>query len=223
MGIIGTSAIGALALIGSWFGGFFGTYFKKKGENLATKEDFNDLKEQTRQLRETTKEIESKIDDQIWNRQRQWELKRDILIEFARTISNFEQAVMKISTKIENRSNSIYEAKVFSDALAGWNEASSRFERDSFVAELVVSIKTRLALQGLSAMLRNATTDILEKQKKEAYSTHHNNIVLKLESIKLIIREELGIVTSAMPQSSEFSATPTPDSLVTKADTPACR
>ncbi len=67
-----------LALI---VGAFLPAYFKKKGENLATKEDFSELKAQTAALAQTTKEIESKIDDQVWNRQRHWELKRDALLE----------------------------------------------------------------------------------------------------------------------------------------------
>ena len=72
------------------------------------------------------------IDDQMWNRQRRWEVKRDILIEFARTISDFEQAVVNLSTKVENHGKSVYEAELFRKALAGWNESSNKFERDSF-------------------------------------------------------------------------------------------
>jgi hypothetical protein len=36
-----------LAALASGFGGFLGSYLKKKGENLATKEDFQELKDQT--------------------------------------------------------------------------------------------------------------------------------------------------------------------------------
>lgn len=42
-------------------GAYFGAYFREKGKNLATKEDFIDLKEQTRALTQATKEIEAII------------------------------------------------------------------------------------------------------------------------------------------------------------------
>jgi hypothetical protein len=202
-------AWGLTTLTGAFVGSYLAGYLKKKGENLATYEDFKDLKEQTRQLTQTTKEIEAKIDDQVWNRQRQWEVKRDILIEFARSISDFEQAVLQLSTKVEKRSNSLYEAELFSKALAGWNESSNKFERDSFVVDLVVSLRTQFALKELSHLLRNATNDILQTEKPETYSNHHKNILWKLETIKGFIREELGITTTPTSQSNGSSASPT--------------
>jgi hypothetical protein len=180
-------------LISAFVGSYLAGYLKKKGENLATKEDIGDLVDQTRQLTQTTKEIEAKIDDQVWNRQRQWEMKRDLLLGFARTISDFEQAVMNIGAKIENRGTSIYEAELFSKALAEWKETSAKFEQDGFVAALVISMDTRVALMDLGGALRTATTDILAKQTQETYKEHHKNIVLKLEKIKIIIRNELGV------------------------------
>jgi hypothetical protein len=200
-----------LGAIASGFGGYIGAYLKKKGESVATKEDFNDLKEQTRQLTHTTKEIQAKIDDQVWNRQRQWEMKRDILIEFARSISDFEQAIIKIGNKVENRSKSAYEAQLFSRSIASWSECSHKFERDGFVVGLVVSIRTQIALKELSMILRNATNDILRNETQEAYVQHHKNIVWKLEGFKGLIREELGIIMMATPQSNESSAARGPD------------
>jgi hypothetical protein len=59
-----------LSLIGEWCGGYFGSYAKKKGENLATKED---IAEVTR----LTKDIESRISNEVWVDQRNWQAKRD--------------------------------------------------------------------------------------------------------------------------------------------------
>lgn len=187
-------AWGLTTLIGAFVGSYLAGYLKTKGENLATKEDFKDLKEQTRELKQTTKEIEAKIDDQVWNRQRQWEMKRDVLIEFARTLSDFEQSILNIGTRVGDRSKSVYQAQLFSDALAGWNKCSEKFVRDSFVVGLVVSIRTRLEMMELSKVLRDATGDILQSEKKETYSNHHKSIALKLEIIRALVREELGII-----------------------------
>ena len=211
--ISGLFGIPVLSFIAAGAGAYIGGYLKKKGDNLATHEDIDKIVDQVKATTEAAKAIEAKIDDQVWNRQRQWELKRDILVDFARTISDFEQAVMQISTNIENRDNSIKGAAFFNKALAKWNEYSDKFERDSFAVGLVVSIETRRALGDLSKVLRNATTDILGQQKGGVYQTHHRNIIRNLESVRGHIREELGIEPLfPIPQSSESSAAPTPGS-----------
>lgn len=82
-------------LVGAFVGSFLAGYFKKKGENIATKEDFKDLKEQTRQLTQTTKEIETKLEDQVWNRQRQWEMKKEIFIEATRLVAKADEMLAR--------------------------------------------------------------------------------------------------------------------------------
>jgi len=203
-------AWGLTTLVGAFVGSYLAGYLKKKGDNLATKEDFDDLKEQTRELTQATKEIEAKINTQVWNRQRQWEMKRDILIEYARTISDFEQAIMVISIKVEDRNKSLYQAKLFRDALAGYGTCSAKFEQDSFVVGLVVSTRTRAGLEELKKVLRDASGDIFQSEKKETYSNHHKGIVFKLENVKELIREELGIMTATASQSDQSSAVPIP-------------
>jgi hypothetical protein len=59
-------ALGIAALV-SGLGAYFGAYLKRKGENYATKEDVAEI---TR----ITKEIEAKISDDTWARQRRWDL-----------------------------------------------------------------------------------------------------------------------------------------------------
>ena len=65
---------------------YLSSYLKKKAEGLATKEDFRDLKEQTAELTRTTKKIEAEIDEDAWNRQKRWELRRDVMFEAAKAI-----------------------------------------------------------------------------------------------------------------------------------------
>lgn len=192
----------ATLIIASGIGSYIGSYLKKKGENLATHDDLDKLVAQMQATTEATKAIETRIDDQIWNKQRQWEMKRDVLLGLARTISDFEQAVMDIGAKIERHGNSVYEAERFNRALAAWNATSAKFEQDSFVAGLVISMETRLALMELKSALRGATNDVLKTQTHDAYKAHHKNVVFELEKIKVIIRKELG-VAELTPQSSK--------------------
>lgn len=85
-----------LSFIAAGAGAYLGSYLKKKGENLATKEDFNELKEQTRQLTQTTKETEAKIADRIWNKQRQWEMKRDVISDIMKRVGVLNKALNEL-------------------------------------------------------------------------------------------------------------------------------
>src|SRR5215469_15981793 len=117
----------ALAAIASGFGGYFGAYLKKKGENLAVKEDIEGLKLQTAELTKTAKEIEAKISDEIWNRQRHWELTRDSAIKLMEAHARLEDTGDEV-VRIESRKRrhllaphpSPMEA---STALEGWRTA----------------------------------------------------------------------------------------------------
>lgn len=66
------AAAGGLSLVGGWLGAYLGSYLKKKGENLATHEDIDKLVDQVRAVTQTTKEIEAKISNEVWDRQKRW-------------------------------------------------------------------------------------------------------------------------------------------------------
>jgi hypothetical protein len=72
--IIGRYAgIGVTTFVASWVGAFFGSYLKKKGENLATHEDIDKLKDQVAAVTTTTKQIEAAISNEMWRRERKAE------------------------------------------------------------------------------------------------------------------------------------------------------
>jgi len=55
-------------------GCILGSYLKKKGENLATHEDIDKLVDQVQAVTKATKEIETKISSDLWDRQKQWDV-----------------------------------------------------------------------------------------------------------------------------------------------------
>jgi hypothetical protein len=67
-------------------GAYLGAYLKKKGENLATHEDFERVLVEVETTTKATKAIEEKISDDFWSKQRRWELKRDVLLEAVRIL-----------------------------------------------------------------------------------------------------------------------------------------
>jgi hypothetical protein len=72
--IIGRYAgIGTTTLVASGVGAYVGSYLKKKGENLATHEDIDKLKDQVAAVTTTTKRIEAAISNEMWRRERKAE------------------------------------------------------------------------------------------------------------------------------------------------------
>jgi hypothetical protein len=58
----------------SGFAAYLGSYLKKKGENLATHEDVDKLVEQISVVTTTAKQIEAKISNEMWRRERKSDL-----------------------------------------------------------------------------------------------------------------------------------------------------
>jgi hypothetical protein len=60
--------------LASGCGAHLGSYLRKKGENLATHEDINKLVEQVSAVTTTAKQIEAKISNEMWRRERKSDL-----------------------------------------------------------------------------------------------------------------------------------------------------
>ncbi len=74
-------------------GAYVGSYLKKKGENLATREDIDGLVQQVSAVTKATKAIEAQISDDVWNRQRKWELKKESVFEAVKELAGAQEAL----------------------------------------------------------------------------------------------------------------------------------
>jgi hypothetical protein len=82
----------ALTSIGGAFvGSYLGAYMKKKGQDRAIKEGFDEVLRQARETTAATKGIEAKISDNVWDRQKRWELKRDVLFDAVKKMAQLEE------------------------------------------------------------------------------------------------------------------------------------
>src|ERR1700675_361379 len=87
---------GLTTLVGAFIGSFLAGYLKKKGENLATHEDISKLVDQVRAVTTATKEIETKMSSDVWDRQKRWELRRDVIFEMARRTGRVMEALARL-------------------------------------------------------------------------------------------------------------------------------
>ncbi len=96
-GDLSYAGISVITVLSAGIGAFIGAYLKKKAENLATHEDIDKLLLQIKVTTEATKSIEARISNEVWDRQRQWELKREALLEGGRSIADFLASIMRLN------------------------------------------------------------------------------------------------------------------------------
>jgi hypothetical protein len=79
-----------LAFIGSALASYLGSYFKKRGENLATKTDFNNLLAQIKATTIATEDVKSKISNLDWSTKERKVLLRNKLEELLHRLHELE-------------------------------------------------------------------------------------------------------------------------------------
>ncbi len=179
MGVIEGAIMALLSAIGGWIGGYFGAYAKRKGENLATKEDFNDLKTQAADLTRVTEEIKDKISFDTWDRQKRWELKQSVLFEATRRITEVDDSLMSLDSTIKvgprfEHNQTWEESKA--KKLKRWDKAISALDETRFFVTVVCGKETinavddyaRLATQIVPAFKDDASA--YAKQSRELYT-----------------------------------------------------
>ncbi len=82
----------AAAFAGSWGG----AYAKRKGENLATKEDFDQLLAQVKRTTEETEKIKAEVSRISWVDQQRWSLKRELYMELLDSLYAEKEAIFKL-------------------------------------------------------------------------------------------------------------------------------
>jgi hypothetical protein len=95
-------------------GAYLGSYLKKKGENFATHEDIGKLVEQMKAVTHATKEIEAKISDDVWARQRRWELRRDIMLQAMDELTNMQGAMAALTAGAMARERATHDTRTSS-------------------------------------------------------------------------------------------------------------
>src|SRR5437764_10010469 len=90
-----------LTVVGAGLGAYFGAYLKKKGEDRATQEALTDLVRQVEATTAATQAIEAKFSNQVWDRQRQWEMKKEVLFEVSGRMGELDDTLLSHYTVLD--------------------------------------------------------------------------------------------------------------------------
>jgi hypothetical protein len=219
-GVIEYWSFVALSAVAGWLGGYMGAYVKKKGENRAIHEDLKQVVEQMKAVTQATKEIESKISNDVWDRQKQWELKREVLFEAAKRLSDVDSALLSLQTFWKARKSAdVNEAswiRLQHQYLTAWQGSIKSFEEgEALVQVTCTQAATGKAFAELTDLLRETAAKITQDDVA-FYDETKLSRGRKFTMVKVSIRRELGMPLEVMSQSSESLAAPSPDRQVPK-------
>jgi hypothetical protein len=190
-----------------FIGGFLKSYMSKKGENLATHEDIEKLVDQVRAVTTATKEIEAKISGEVWDRQKRWELRRDLLLdavnktgELDDAITNFHAVCMteKMMQSLGKAPNN--ENKVESGARFG--KAANNFDRAVSLVRVICGDETIKGFHAFGLMSRLLYQE-MSGGNPEAFVQKTKEYVEKQKEVTAAIRKELGVAPSPVIQTPE--------------------
>lgn len=185
------------SLIGTIIGAFATGYFKTFGKNLATHQDMENMLEQVSATTERTKSIEAAISDDVWDRQRQWEMKRDALFEAVRTLGKLDDALLELYSAYnvelpEDEQKKLLVEESRATRYSNWYEASVNFDAARFLAELVSGKNMNDALDQYIILSRTVSLEI----KKGAPASYMDTAIerfKKIQSVYAVIRKELDL------------------------------
>lgn len=152
-----------ISLISAGLGAFLGSYLKRKGEHLATRDDFDELLLQIKAQTKVTEEIKQELSGKLWIAQKQWELKREIYKSVLEVIDETRSAMKKVDYKWgpvpfgaspdeaarlqENRQDSVEDARV------RISRATRKLHHTAVFSQVVLSEEAIQTLMNLLDML----------------------------------------------------------------------
>lgn len=141
-----------LVIIVTFAGGFFGAYSKRKGENLATKEDYESLLEQVKKTTSETENIKINLAQGNWLHQQSWSLKEKYYTGLLEALYNLK---LSLSARLDHymepdsqyRDEQINKSLHYKEQINIGTEALQKLHQLHGPSEMVVSDKTIQALK----------------------------------------------------------------------------
>jgi hypothetical protein len=187
-----------LAVLASVFLGFLAGYVKKKGENLATHEDIGKLVEQMSAVTKATKDIEAKISSDVWDRQKRWELKREVLFEATRRLADVEDGLLSLNSVLQveragQKDDELPWAETKHHSITKWSKASAAFDEARILVNMACEKETVAAFEAFGTLVNVIAAKITPGKDWEIYQKSLPEREKKRVAVRAAVRKELGI------------------------------
>jgi hypothetical protein len=183
-----------LTLLLGAFLGYLASYMKKKGENLATHEDIDKLVDQMKAVTQATKEIEAKISGEVWDKQKQWEMKREVVFEAIKRLAQADEALLghssALKVELNNPQQDWTQAKL--EKSLKWSNASAALDESHLLVGVVCSREAKEALERF-VVLTNTIAAGIGGKDAQIYDKSREEVARRLFAVRAALRKELGI------------------------------
>jgi hypothetical protein len=189
-----------LTVIGSAVAAYSGAYFKKRGEDQAITDGFAEVLRQTRETTQATKAIEAKISGEMWDRQKQWEMKREVIFDMRRKLSTVDDALLTMHLKHKHYRtlaqsvelvDATSKAEDFAKVSPNWGKAADEYDGALALMSIVCSGEVYEALREFIILTRQLVPEI--KKEPHVYFDSSLEIAEQLKRIRELMRKELGV------------------------------
>jgi hypothetical protein len=195
----------AVTFVVAGAGAYLGSYLKRKGENLATREDVDKLLIQLSAVTQVTKVIEAKISNDVWERQRKWDIRRDALFEGIRSLGAVEDALDVLactyvgmyswkegSPSADKETARLAWTNRQVEAIERYQKAKLDFEQARMLSSLVSSQAVSDRFDDFASLIARTADDIMSGRNSEPTKLLPKT---SLGGKRLVeaIREELGL------------------------------
>jgi len=177
--------------------GYLKSYFSKKGENLATHEDIDKLVDQMKAVTRTTEETKSEISDAVWDRQKRWELRRDLFLDAIRKTAAMSDALTLLfsvysTEKINAQAGREPRTEKRLEAGAVWGKAAEEFDQAVLLLSVICEKETTQLLGRFAYMTREIGLQVTEGQPEVFTNRMKEWVTLRNEVTSAARRELLG-------------------------------
>jgi hypothetical protein len=186
------------ALIAAGLGAYLGSWFKRKGEIDAEFRDLDKLIKQQGAITEAVESIKASISDDAWDRQEQWKLRRDVVIDLIRAMADMDRLIPDFSAAFSSPSGILTEeAKqhLMSNRIETFREerrCTSEYLRAHTVADLAIHGKLSRASSSYFQFAGRVLKEIPSNPGR--YDSKTRLELAKLHNAAIIAaRKELGV------------------------------
>jgi hypothetical protein len=204
-------AVGAVLVVASSaIGGYWGAYAKKKGENTATREDIGALVDQVKAVTKATEEIKTEISGGLWDRQKRWEIKREVLFELVRRVSRSYAVLNKLEVGLRtglasSSANNPFHMKTKIEENGKWFESLRAIEESGLFVDATCDKIVGTALSEYRKLAVEVAVGIF-KDDANIFKAKSADLLKLRNNVLAAVRKDLGI--DLTPQSSGSSAVP---------------
>jgi hypothetical protein len=202
-GLVAVAGWAGVAILLLFWRSFIPEYLKEKGKNLATKEDLDDLVKQVQAVTTATKEIENKLSHDVWNRQKQWEMKREVLFDLTKSMTSASDALTEVYSFYDTerkRTGPMPPARQEKELRLGatFSDAASAFDNVTVLSGIVCGESLQKAAVQFGIFLREAKMEA--KDLPEFPAKQLTELAVKRNAVTTEIRRVLGLEGSEPPK-----------------------